>query len=347
MSNLFLIPEHDAFPRERKRAIRTFCRCYFSIFLFLVFISVAAIGLKHSVIWLFGYEVARDIVSSYYFIYAAQILVFYILGFPLFYVLNLGLARDVRERRPMSFGQLLIWFLISTFVIQAGAYISALISDIIYLLIPMQSSAGNLVSNFISGVPLWLVFLVVVIIGPIFEELMFRRILIDRLSIYGNRLAIFVSAISFGLFHGNIEQCIYAAGFGIVLGAVYSKTRMLRYTIVLHMLTNFLGTFPSLCIQYCGAALENLNEGDPSYFALAAIYTIIPLVISLIQTGLVISGLVMFIISLVKKRFMPERTCMIKISGFTLTRSVILNFGAIVFLGYSLFEIVSALPILW
>ena len=347
MDSFLRIPEHNAYPREKKRAVRTFCRLYLSIFVFLVFISLAVFGLMYGILLLFGNDTGREILSSYYFVYSAQVLVLHLLGLPLFWVLNLGIARDYSERKPMRFGQLMIWFLISMFVMLAGAEIAAVISDIIYMIFPVSSSGGSAINDFISGVPIWLVLLVVVIIGPIFEELMFRKIMMDRLSIYGNRLAIFVSAVSFGLYHGNIDQLIYATGIGVVLGTVYSKTRMIRYPIILHVLANFFGTVPAICSQYCANALSGLSEADPGYLALSALYSLIPAILAFIQNGLFIAGLVFFVISVVKKRFLPERRVQIRISGFTLTRAIILNGGAILFLGFSIYEIVSSLPIAW
>lgn len=48
------------------------------------------------------------------------------------------------------------------------------------------------------------------IIGPIFEEILFRKILIDKTIKYGARISIIISALLFGLFHGNVNQFFYA-----------------------------------------------------------------------------------------------------------------------------------------
>ena len=49
---------------------------------------------------------------------------------------------------------------------------------------------------------------------------MFRKLIIDRMSIYGDKLAIIVSSIAFGLFHGNFYQIFYATLIGFILGYV-------------------------------------------------------------------------------------------------------------------------------
>ena len=341
MTDLYEIPEHKAYPRERKRAIRTFSRAYLSVFVFLIFITAAVTAIQFGVLWLFGRSDGYAILSSHYFTYAVQVIVVYIIGFPLFWVLNLGLERNYTPEKKMGFGTFLLYFMIAMFVMQAGATIASFISGIIYVLLPSAGGTGGAVDSFVGGAPLWLIIPVVVVIGPIFEELMFRKIMFDRLSTYGNRLAILVTAVSFGLFHGNLEQFIYATGIGIILGIVYSKTGRIRYPIFLHMLGNFFGVVPSLCIEFCNSQLANLAEGDPEFLTLTMIYGLITFVISLLQTGLVIAGLVLFIVFLCKKKLFPKRECKIRLSGFTLFRAIFLNVGALLFLTYCLIEIVS------
>ncbi len=81
----------------------------------------------------------------------------------------------------------------------------------------------------------------VVLIGPLIEELFFRKALIDRLSRYGEKLAILFSSVCFALFHQNVYQFFYTLGFGLILAYVYTRTRRLRYSYAMHAIFNFLG----------------------------------------------------------------------------------------------------------
>ena len=343
MTSLYKIPEHDAFPREKKRAKRAFLRAYLSLFVFLVFISLAVTAIQYGVLWLFGIDMGYTILSSHYFTYATQVVVVYLLGFPIFWLLNLGVPKNYIEEKKMGFGSFLLYFMIAMFVMQAGAYIASYISSILYALLPDSGGTGGAVDAFVDGAPIWLILLVVVIIGPFFEELMFRKVLMDRLSIYGNRLAIIVTSVAFGLFHGNLEQFIYATGIGFVLGIVYAKTGRIKYPVFLHMLLNFFGVVSALCTEFCYEKLSSLVETDPNYLSLSTLYSFIPLILTVIQSGLVIAGLVLFIVFLCKKKLFPKRECQIRLSGFTLARCVILNTGAILFVLFCLFEIIIQL----
>ncbi|MBQ4505952.1 MAG: CPBP family intramembrane metalloprotease [Firmicutes bacterium] len=83
--------------------------------------------------------------------------------------------------------------------------------------------------------------LVVVVLAPVIEELLFRKALIRRTRRYGEKTAVVFSAVCFGLFHGNLPQFCYASLLGLLLGAVYIKTDRIVYTIGLHMCVNFMG----------------------------------------------------------------------------------------------------------
>ena len=93
----------------------------------------------------------------------------------------------------------------------------------------------------VSGSPVYLTILFSVILAPIMEELFFRKVLIDRLTPFGDVTAIIVSAVIFGLFHGNFYQVFYAAGLGLILGWVYLYSGNILYPISLHMLFNLVG----------------------------------------------------------------------------------------------------------
>ncbi len=79
-----------------------------------------------------------------------------------------------------------------------------------------------------------------VIMAPIFEEIVFRGIIMKGMINGGTRpaKAIFISAVVFGLVHGNPWQFVGAILLGSVLGYVYLKTQSLLMSILLHAFNN-------------------------------------------------------------------------------------------------------------
>ena len=80
--------------------------------------------------------------------------------------------------------------------------------------------------------------LVTCITAPIAEELMYRKFLIDRLSIYSKTLAIFSSGIMFGIFHTNFQQIFGAMFGGWALAYAYAETGNILLTIFYHIYEN-------------------------------------------------------------------------------------------------------------
>ena len=96
--------------------------------------------------------------------------------------------------------------------------------------------------------------LVVVILAPIIEETIFRKLLIDRLARFGGGLAVLMSGLCFGLFHMNLYQFFYAFAIGAVLAYIYLRTGNLLYSIALHMVINLCGSVIAVNAAAAGGA---------------------------------------------------------------------------------------------
>ena len=82
----------------------------------------------------------------------------------------------------------------------------------------------------------------VLIIAPIFEELFFRKFLINSLLKENNRIiTLIISSICFSLIHFETpNNLIPSFIFGIVSGLIFIKTRKIGYSILLHFISNSL-----------------------------------------------------------------------------------------------------------
>ncbi len=90
----------------------------------------------------------------------------------------------------------------------------------------------------LASVPL-LAVLMIVIIAPVFEEIIFRDIIFKGLrNRYNQPLAIVVSSLLFGAFHLNYQQFVTATILGAVCALIYIITDSVRYTIIFHAMYN-------------------------------------------------------------------------------------------------------------
>lgn len=88
-------------------------------------------------------------------------------------------------------------------------------------------------------VPIWLGVLSYGILAPLGEETVFRGVLYGQLKKVSNiPVAIVLSGLAFGLFHGNLVQAVYATVLGIVLALVYEIYDSILAAMLFHGIAN-------------------------------------------------------------------------------------------------------------
>lgn len=115
-------------------------------------------------------------------------------------------------------------------------------------------------------------------VAPIFEEIIYRHLLLRSLKPIGDTPAIIISALVFGLAHGNFDQFAYAFLSGIIFGLMAVRYDTIIPGMVLHLINNFFVTVITYQKQLTGigglwdglvdaaAALGNIIV-NISYFA--------------------------------------------------------------------------------
>ena len=177
--------------------------------------------------------------------------------------------------------------------------------------------------------------LALVVLAPVLEEYVCRKQIIDRTRQYGEKVAILLSGLVFGLLHQNLFQFFYAFGLGLVFGYIYVRTGRLRYPILLHGIVNFMGGVVAPAVLSL-LDMEKLNSLDPNATTeelFAVLGEILPgllalLAYSLVQWGLAIAGLVLLILK--SKRLVFKEAAEPLPEG-TAFRSVYLNVGMVLY----------------
>ena len=241
----------------------------------------------------------------------------------------------------LSWKHLPIVFPICIFVMYTSNIITLLLNR--FLADNFGLHTGNPVEDVFMDMGLVQRILIPVIIAPVMEELIFRKILIDRMHVYGERIAVVTSAVMFGLFHGNLSQVLYATTLGLILGYVYLRSGKLRYPVILHMMINSIAAILASVLIAAGHDFESLNAlqetmqgadpADPAAIqemvklftpALLAIMMIIMVLFSLF-----LAGIVLLIVFFRKIRFFQAPYELPKGRRFS---TVWLNIGMILFL---------------
>lgn len=258
----------------------------------------------------------------------------YLTGMPLIAVLSKKLPAVKIPKRQLSVGKFLLALLMCYPIIYCGNLIGTLLTTVIGVL--KGSGVNNQIANVVLDANIFVILLYMVICAPILEELVFRKLIIDRTVRYGQGVAIVVSGVMFGLFHGNLNQFAYAALMGMFLAFLYVKTGNVKITIGIHMVINFFGGVVSTLLLKAinyerlielsmgGAAPEELMqyymENLPGWIGYI-LYVIFILAV-------VITGIVLLIVY--RKRFTLEagEAAIPKNKRF---QTIFLNFGMILF----------------
>lgn len=202
-----------------------------------------------------------------------------------------------RKFNPLD---LLGLFAVLQLVATVGSLMGTILGDVLSEILGIGIS--DPLNDIVSSLPVWLIVLAVVIIGPIVEEILFRKLLFDRLAVLGELFAILLTSFAFGAFHGNIYQFFYATMAGLVFGYVYSRTRKLIYCIVLHSAFNFFGSVVSLEMYKISEKLTEALPNDPSSTLIYVFYNLILTLYSAIQFALMAGGFAILIYAFVKKK---------------------------------------------
>lgn len=179
-----------------------------------------------------------------------------LIGFPLIFGLTKRIpSRDIPKTKTGFFG--FLPFIFMTFAILVpGTIVGTIVHRAITL--PFGGDGSSVIAELLMNSNPIPRIIVIGILAPIFEELIFRKLLIDRLSRYGSFIAIIVSGLFFGLFHGNFSQFFFATGIGLLFAFLYAKTGKIHLTIILHMIVNL---FSSVITT---TAIQNLLKVNPN-----------------------------------------------------------------------------------
>lgn len=215
----------------------------------------------------------------------------YIVAYPVCLLTTVTMPKKAPEKHKTKVRYLLAAFAVCILMMYAGIFAGNFVSNIINTVFrikpfdPLESSIGEM-----SALQ---TFITTAVFAPVFEELLFRKLPLDRIRGYGDGPAVFISALVFGVIHCNIYQFFYAFAVGMVLGYIYVKTGKITYTILLHSAINIFGGFiPTLINTKTFADSNALIEGILSF----DIYAIGTVVYSIITYALIITGIVMVIV---------------------------------------------------
>lgn len=281
--------------------------------------------------------IARSInpalLENYNYAMLIQMLPMYAVTMPL----TALLIHSVPAGQPIQRKTMKVWQWILAFLMCYGAtYASNIVGLSITQLIgaikgePVQNEIFDVIQNLN---PLTSI-IITAILAPIMEELLFRKLLIDRTIQYGEGTSVVFSGLLFGLFHGNLNQFAYAFVIGMFFGFIYAKTGKLYYTIFLHMTINFLSSLSMILLK--ASELDKFITdpyGPDPYFALSLVshhmlWFVLLIFYIFILFAMAMAGVILWFVNMKHMVLYPTNLSMPKGKRFSV---YILNVGMILF----------------
>lgn len=309
---------------ERKRHKGVFSKLCFVLLTNLLLINVLAFV---------GWWIITEYFPQYSESYNASLLmssvIQYLIAFPIFIYMMKKIPASAPQENKLSAKRFIKYVLISMFVMYVGNYLSTIVLTYIESLFNIVPE--NTLNTMMSNTDIVLSVAFVGIIGPIIEELMFRKLLIDRLTPYGDLIAIIVPSLIFGLFHGNLYQFFYAFFLGMAFSYVYLRSGKIIYSISIHMFINiFCGIFPSVIMSMMDIEefLELSMAGTltDEYILANATPLVLLVVYEFVMLGMVFAGVFMLTRNLRNLRFNKGE---VRFPKGTLLETVFFNVGTV------------------
>lgn len=229
ITSIFLLRNHQN-PEECSDAGQVYGKIGLGLALYVCLAGVLTLLYKCIMPELFG----ESIMSAPWYSRIRIIFSRYMVAFPAFYYICKRIKRTPPEQHKMTFGQFMSCIFMNQGILLVGFIIGAVISAM-FLFKMSNVGIGSLQEDMTNAELLWRI-LTIGVVTPIFEELIFRKLFIDRVHIYGEGMAILASGLLYALYQGDFIHFFYSVGIGAFFAYIYIRTGKIWYTIIFRMI---------------------------------------------------------------------------------------------------------------
>lgn len=233
------VPDFGQSRYEYRRAVRSRC---------------SRIGFALCILWL-SMQIT-SLLSGYLGLLGTSLLA-YAVGVPLMLLVLRPFPEIMAEPKKMRISKLIMFLVLAAGMGYALNLVGQLINILIRYVSPDGTGGFNPIDEILQQIDGGLM-LYMALCAPVLEELVFRKLLLNRMRPLGEKAAILFTAIMFGLMHGNLNQFLYATAIGIILGYMAVKTGRIVYSIVVHMCINSFSVILSLIMLQTGEVWESV-----------------------------------------------------------------------------------------
>lgn len=140
----------------------------------------------------------------------------------------------IQQREPKAKKYLFVFMAAVGMTVAANLLINAL--EVFKYATDYAQTAGDMYAE-----PLYMQVLVIGILMPIMEELIFRGLIYERVSNFsGEASGVLLTSAIFGIYHGNLVQGVYAFCFSFLMIYAYKRTGSFLAPVGFHIVSNLI-----------------------------------------------------------------------------------------------------------
>lgn len=184
---------------------------------------------------------------NYIFNIVIQVIILFGMSVLLFSAIQKNKVKDTLKffgYKKISFKAVLISIGIGIIVYFLNIFIASFFNAILSLF----GYSSSTTTNYLDSYPFWLFLvniLITAVLPGICEETAHRGLLLKGLSGFGEKKALIISALLFGLMHMNIDQFFYATLIGLLVGYLALICDSIYPAMIVHFMNNALSVFAS------------------------------------------------------------------------------------------------------
>ncbi len=320
---------------DENRVKGNFRRIGFAFLLFSLISTAVVYIIMFAVI-----EIDASIIDNIIFRNLITPVAMYLFALPVLLSMLSPCEAKAPEKKRLGVGKFLLFLIVAFGFMYIGGEIGNYVMQYLGGIFSYDYSNG--LESIIDYDNIWITAFFTVIVAPIGEEFVFRKLLIDRTQKHGAFISIGLSGLMFGLMHGNFYQFFYAFALGLLLGYIYYHTGKLYLTVVIHAIVNFVGSVLVTFLLPVAEKMDTVDLNDPAAFTEFLTENMLGIILLLLFVAFRFASMVCAVVMPIvfrKKLSLPQGEAVIPKKR--VLRVVILNAGIISMLAVYILEFAS------
>ncbi|UOQ84316.1 CPBP family intramembrane glutamic endopeptidase [Gracilibacillus salinarum] len=163
------------------------------------------------------------------------------------FIILKGEMKEFFDLEHKRIGNIILWSILGFFLVMIGQYASILIETFVFGIKPGSENTMDLM-NVARQMPIFII--IISVLGPILEELVFRKAIFGSLYKKMNFFfAAIISGLIFAAVHMDFSHLLTYTAIGMIFAFLYVETKRIIVPIIAHMSINTFAVIGQLSLD--------------------------------------------------------------------------------------------------